>query len=222
MSSFSFKFNLKLLLVFSLITSFGCATSPGEKTAVGAGVGAAIGAGLGAVIGHRSGKKGEGALLGAAIGGVFCGLAGNSFDKQAKELAAISETRRTDNGIITKLKGDILFASGKDALKSQATDSIDQISAIIRKYPEDRLRVIGHTDTDGSEALNAALSLRRANAVKAQLIRGGVPSEYIMALGMGESQPVASNTSAEGKQLNRRVEIEITVDEATLQKNKKK
>lgn len=214
-------FGLRILIAISLIASLGCATSPGKKTAAGAGIGAAIGAGLGAVVGHRTGKRGEGALLGAAVGGIFGGLAGNSLDRQAKELEAIAETRRTDNGIITKLKGDILFASGKDALRNEAVNNIDQISAIIRKYPEDRLKIIGHTDSDGSDSLNAKLSLARADSVKAQLIRGGVPAEYITTFGMGESVPVASNTTADGKQLNRRVEIEITVDEATLQKNNK-
>lgn len=214
---------MKSFLAFTMIFSFGCATSPGEKTAIGAGVGAAVGAGLGAVIGHRTGKKGEGALIGAAVGGVFGGLAGNSLDKQAKELEKIAETRRTDEGIVTRLKGDILFASGKDTVRSEAKNNLNQIAEIIRKYPEDRLRIIGHTDSDGSDALNAELSQKRADAVKYQLILGGVPAEYITTVGMGESQPVASNKTADGKQLNRRVEIEITVDEAALnQKAKKK
>lgn len=213
---------IKGSLVLSMIFSVSCATQPGKKTAIGAGVGAAVGAGLGAVIGHRTGKKGEGALLGAAVGGLFGGLAGNSLDKQAKELEAIAETRRTDEGIVTKLKGDILFATGKDALRPEAKGNIDQIAAIIRKYPEDRLTVVGHTDSDGSDAVNNALSQRRADAVKYQLILGGVPAEYIVTVGAGKTQPIADNKSAEGKQLNRRVEIEITVDEAALNAKSKK
>lgn len=203
----------KFLAVLILILSIGCATAPGEKTAIGAGVGAAVGAGLGAVIGHRTGKAGGGALIGAAVGGMFGGAVGNRLDKQAKELQAIAETRRTDKGIITKLKGDILFATGKDKLRPEAQENLNQISEILIKYPEDRLRVFGHTDTDGSKSLNAILSQKRANAVKAQLIKGGVPAMYIETIGVGESMPVASNATASGKQLNRRVEIEITVDE---------
>lgn len=209
---------VKLLVVSAICLNVGCATSPGKKTAAGAGIGAAVGAGLGAVIGHRTGNKGGGALIGAAVGGMFGGAIGNRLDKQAKELAEIAETRRTENGIITKLKGDILFASGKDVLRPEAINNLNQIAEIIRKYPEDRLKVIGHTDSDGSNELNAALSQRRAEAVRAQLVKGGVPQEYINTYGMGEAQPVASNATAEGKQLNRRVDIEITVDESAVNK----
>ncbi len=209
-------FNLITLALTSILLCSGCATSPGKKTATGAGVGAAIGAGLGAVIGHRTGKAGGGALIGAAVGGAFGGAVGNRLDKQAKELEAIAETRRTDNGIVTKLKGDILFATGKDNLKSEAQTNINQIAEILIKYPEDRLKVFGHTDTDGSKSLNAALSQKRANSVKAQLVKGGVPAMYIETIGMGESMPVASNATAKGKQLNRRVEIEITVDKDAI------
>lgn len=201
-----------------LVLNLGCATSAGKNTKKGAGIGALVGAGVGALIGSRTGKAGEGALMGAAVGGLFGTVAGNRLDKQAEELAAIAETRRTDNGIVTKLQGDILFASGKYELKQDAVMSISQIGEIIRKYPEDRLRVIGHTDTDGSNELNAKLSQQRAESVRQLLVRSGVPSEYIQTYGMGEAQPVASNSSAEGKQLNRRVEIEISVDENAIPK----
>jgi outer membrane protein OmpA-like peptidoglycan-associated protein len=209
---------LRLVIIGALVFNFGCATSPGKKTAVGAGIGAVVGAGLGAVIGHRSGNKGQGALIGAAVGGMFGGAIGNRLDKQAKELAAIAETRRTDNGIITKLKGDILFASGKDSLRPEAINNLNQIAEIIKKYPEDRLRIVGHTDSDGSDALNATLSEKRAKSVRDQLIKAGFPQEFASTFGMGEAQPIASNTTADGKQLNRRVEIEITVDEASVPK----
>lgn len=219
-SKILFILNLSFLLVVSIGLNSGCATSAGANTKKGAGIGALVGAGVGALIGSKSGKTGEGALMGAAVGGLFGTVAGNRMDKQAEELAAIAETRRTDNGIVTKLQGDILFASGKYELKQDAVMSISQIGEIIRKYPEDRLRVVGHTDTDGSNELNAKLSQQRADSVKSLLIRSGVPSDYIQTVGMGESQPVASNKTADGKQLNRRVEIEITVDESAIPKKK--
>lgn len=206
------------LIVILLLGSFGCATQPGKKTAVGAGVGAVIGAGVGAIVGKKSGKSGEGALVGAALGGAFGGAIGNRLDKQAKELAEIAETRRTEEGIITKLKGDILFDTNKYMLKDKAVDSIDKIAAIIKKYPEDRLRVVGHTDSTGNPELNADLSRKRADSVKKRLAEGGVPADVITTYGMGETKPVASNGTVEGRRLNRRVEIEITVDEKSIPK----
>lgn len=209
----------RLSLIVALIFCSSCATSPGQKTAVGAVVGAGIGAGLGAIIGQKTGgSKGQGAAIGAVLGGALGGTYGNRLDKQAKELAAIAETRRTENGIITKLQSDILFASGKDNLKVDAQNSLNQIADIIKKYPEDRLKVIGHTDSDGSESLNNTLSLKRAESVRSQLVKAGVPQEHINIIGLGESQPIASNTDANGKQLNRRVEIEISVDEKAVPK----
>lgn len=210
-----------LAIVCSLVLLFtGCQTAPGKKTGIGAGVGAVVGAGLGAVIGHQSGKKKEGALIGAAVGGLFGAGVGNYLDKQAKELAQIAETRRTEHGIITKLKGDILFDTNRFDLKPEAAQKIDQIAAIIVKYPEDRLKVVGHTDSQGSDTVNAALSRKRANTVYNRLVKNGVPAEYINAVGMGETQPLASNSTNFGRAQNRRVELEIRVDEEAF-KNRK-
>ena len=197
-----------------------CQTAPGKKTAIGAGVGVAAGAALGAVLGHQSGNTGKGALIGATVGGLLGGGVGYYLDKQAEELAAIAETKRTERGIITKLKGDILFDTGKSHLKPTAATKIDQIARIIAKYPEDRVRVIGHTDSQGSDEVNARLSLRRANAVYDRLSRGGVPSEFIESQGMGELQPIASNSNDRGRTLNRRVELEISVDEEAFSKKR--
>lgn len=205
------------LLILAMFT--GCATEPGKKTAVGAGIGAVVGAGVGAIVGHRSGNRDKGALIGATVGGIFGGVAGNRLDKQAKELAAIAETRRTDNGIVTKLNGDILFDTNKYDLRPKADESIAQIAGIIKKYPEDRLRVVGHTDNTGGNEINAELSRKRAEAVKNRLIAGGVPAEVITSYGMGQTQPIASNSTKDGRQLNRRVEIEITVDPNSVPKN---
>lgn len=206
------------LSTLCLLFVIGCATSAGKKTKWGAGIGAAVGAGVGAALGARSGNAGKGALAGAAVGGLFGTVAGNRLDKQAEELAEIAETRRTEDGIVTKLQGDILFSSGKDQIQEDARMSINRIAEIVRKYPEDKLKVIGHTDSDGSNELNAKLSQKRAESVRDQLVKGGVPADVINTYGMGESQPVASNTSKDGKQLNRRVEIEISIDEDKVPK----
>ena len=202
---------LGLALQFS-----GCAT-PGERTAIGAGAGAVVGGLAGAIIGHQSGQGDKGALIGAALGGAVGGVVGNRMDKQARDLEKIAETRRTDEGLVTKLKSDILFDSGKASLK--ATDDIQQMGAILKKYPEDVLVVKGYTDSTGSAKVNNPLSEKRAAAVKEQLVASGVPSGSISVVGMGDANPIGDNKSAAGRAQNRRVEVEVTADPSKLPKD---
>src|SRR5712672_3340995 len=138
----------------------GCAT-PGEKTAIGAGAGAAVGAGVGALAGGW-----EGAAIGAVVGGVAGGAVGNYLDKQAQELQQVADARRTENGILVNLKSSLLFTSDSAVLRPAAVEQIAQLGDILAKYPDDRIRVQGHTDSTGSPAHNEELSLRRAEAVR--------------------------------------------------------
>jgi outer membrane protein OmpA-like peptidoglycan-associated protein len=197
--------------------TLGC-SSAGKNTAVGAGVGAAAGAAIGAIVGHQSGDRGKGALIGAALGGGLGGLVGNRLDKQKKELEQIAETKRTENGLVSKLKSDILFDSGKSALKPAASQNLGKMAEIMKKYPENVLTVKGYTDTTGSVDRNRTLSEERAAAVKNQLIAGGIPAATISIVGMGPDSPVADNSSKDGRAQNRRVEIEIAVDESKVPK----
>jgi outer membrane protein OmpA-like peptidoglycan-associated protein len=201
-------------MAFSLALS-GCA-KPGKRTAYGAGIGAAAGAAAGGIIGHQSKRGGKGAAIGAAAGAALGGGIGNYLDKQARELAQVAETKRTEEGIITTLKNNVLFDTDSSALKPQAMDQLSQLSDILKKYPEDRIVVAGHTDSRGGADYNERLSLQRAQAVKLQLISSGLPSESIEALGQGESQPIAPNATSEGMAKNRRVELHITVDQSKL------
>lgn len=207
---------LSTLFITSLILS--ACTSPGKRTAIGAGAGAAGGAILGAVIGHQSGNRTQGAVIGALAGAALGGAVGNSLDKQAKELAKIAETRRTDNGIITKLKGDILFDTNSADLKGSAVNNVDQIAAIIAKYPEDIVTVVGHTDSSGNDNYNMSLSEKRAQAVLNRMNNSGVPRHSLNVVAKGETQPVADNGTALGRSQNRRVELHITVDPEKVKK----
>jgi outer membrane protein OmpA-like peptidoglycan-associated protein len=201
-----------ILTMLGSILISGC-TTPGKRTAIGTGVGAAAGAGVGAAIGSASGKAKEGAIIGAVSGAIIGGAIGNRLDKQAKELAQIAETRRTEEGILVSLKGDILFDTGKANLKPDASERVNKIAEILAKYPEDRIVVIGHTDNVGNNEINQRLSENRANAVKVALLSQGVPAENITVVGMGKSQPIASNNTPEGRAKNRRVELNITIPE---------
>lgn len=200
------------LAVFGLTLNTAC-ESAGKRTKISAGVGAAAGAVAGAVIGHQSGNRGKGAAIGAAVGAAAGGAFGYSMDKQAKELEKIAETKRTENGIITKLKGDILFPSGSPQIKGPAQDSINKISDILKKYPENRITIIGHTDSTGKASTNQDLSEQRARAVKAMMVSRGVPADAIKTVGAGENSPIAPNDTKEGRAQNRRVELQITMEE---------
>lgn len=202
-------------LVAGALAVAGCAT-PGKKTATGAGIGAATGAAVGGIIGSLQGKAGEGALYGAAAGVLVGGGIGNYLDKQAKELEVLAETKRTENGIITTLKSNLLFDTGKADLKPAAVDSVNQISDIIKRYPEDKVIVVGFTDDQGTDAYNQRLSEQRAQAVRLAMIARGVPAAAVEPVGMGEASPVASNATAEGRAQNRRVELQISVDESKI------
>lgn len=198
------------LLILSVVLT-ACVT-PGKRTAVGGVGGAAAGAAAGAAIGAAAGDAGKGAWIGALAGGAIGTVIGNKLDRQARELEALAETKRTENGIITTLKENLLFDTGKAVVKPSAKDSINQISDILKQYPEDHIIVVGHTDNVGSDAYNQQLSEQRARAVRLAMIERGVPASSVEAIGQGESNPVADNSTAAGRSKNRRVELQISID----------
>lgn len=191
----------------------GCETA-GKKTAMGTGAGVLAGALLGGVIGNQSGNKEKGAMLGGVLGGAIGGTVGYRMDKQAKELAAIAETKRTDQGILMTLKGNILFSTNSATLQSEALSTVNQITDVLKKYPENRLVVVGHTDSTGNNDHNQRLSEQRAQSVRVAMISNGITSSSVEAIGVGPSQPVAANTNEEGRAKNRRVELHISGGEA--------
>jgi outer membrane protein OmpA-like peptidoglycan-associated protein len=196
---------LHALIAAALLVTTSCATA-GKDTAIGAGGGALAGAGLGALLGG-----GKGAIIGAGVGALAGGSVGLYLDKQAKDLEEIAETKRTENGVIVRMKSEILFETGSAVLKPEAVAQIEKVGDVLAKYSDDRIRVEGHTDSVGTRQANEELSLRRANAVKSVLIGRGVKETQITALGMGEEHPIADNKTADGKKQNRRVEVHIDV-----------
>lgn len=211
----------KMSLILVLILGVAGCASENKRTAMGAGLGAAAGGVLGAVVGHQSGNRAAGAMVGAALGAGMGGMIGHRMDKQAKELAQIAETKRTDQGLVTKLKSDILFDSGKSDLKPAAKENLLKMAKIMKKYPENVLTIKGYTDSTGTKAINEKLSLERADAVRGQLISAGMPQATISTLGEGPASPIADNSTQAGRSQNRRVEIEITVDESKVPKKGK-
>jgi outer membrane protein OmpA-like peptidoglycan-associated protein len=211
------------VLAMGALVAAGCA-EPMTKTQKGAAYGTGIGAAAGAGLGQAIGGDTKATLLGAGIGAVVGGLAGagigNYMEKQeaamqqqfaASDSASIS---RDANVLAVTFKSDVLFDSGSAALKAGAYQEINRVAQVLIQYPETRIMVAGHTDSDGSEAFNQDLSIRRAEAVRNALVAQGVSATRINAMGFGETQPVADNANAAGKQLNRRVVITIVPQNA--------
>ena len=126
------------------------------------------------------------------------------LQRQIDELQA----KPTDRGLVLTL-GDVLFTTGMSDLNAGAASSLDKLTAFLNHYPERNAVIEGYTDSMGSEDYNLGLSQRRADAVKSYLMGHGIGSMRLAASGKGESQPVASNDSATGRQQNRRVEVII-------------
>jgi len=206
------------MVALCALAAAGCAqpmTTTQKGAVYGTGIGAAVGAGLGQAIGGDT----KGTLLGAGIGAAVGGLAGagigNYMQKQEAALQqqfAASESasiRRDADVLAVTFKSDVLFDSGSSALKAGAYQEINRVAQVLVQYPETRIMVAGHTDSDGSEAFNQDLSVRRAEAVRNALVQQGVAAARINTVGFGESQPIADNATAVGKQLNRRVVVTI-------------
>jgi outer membrane protein OmpA-like peptidoglycan-associated protein len=209
-----------LLLTAVLVLGAGCATNPDgtteyKRTAIGALGGAAVGAGAGALIAGR-GHGGTGALIGGVAGAVVGGGIGNYMDRQAAEMkrklpdAAIA---RQGDKLYVALASGILFDVDRDQVKPSARDQIGKAAEVLVKYPDTYVTVEGHTDSTGSAEHNRKLSERRAAGVRDLLASGGVAASRLAVRGYGETDPVADNATPEGRQANRRVQLEIRPNE---------
>jgi len=185
-----------------------------SRTAKGGAIGAGAGAGVGAVIGNQFGSDGTvvGAIIGAAVGGTAGALIGRHMDKQAEELRNDLEgatVTRVGEGIRITFDSGLLFAVNESTLNPTSQGNLDQLAETLKKYDDTEILVEGHTDSDGAEEHNQALSVRRAQSVSSYLVRKGVANSRLSTSGYGEMQPIADNSTAEGKSQNRRVEIAI-------------
>lgn len=208
----------KTVLLCTALALLSACTTPGKRTAWGAAGGAAVGAGTGAVIAKSTGgKAGQGAVYGAIAGVLAGGLLGNYYDKQAKELAAIAEVVKGENGIQVFLKNDILFATNSSELSADAMQTLTDLNRVLKKYPKNRIVVQGYTDSTGTLALNQKLSTARAKAVYDFLLGSGLKTQSITYIGYGPADPIASNSTAAGRAQNRRVVLSITANEKDLQ-----
>ena len=200
--------------VAMLLGSLGaCATNTGtvldDKRAQGAILGTLAGAATGAAIDHN--KRGRGALIGAAVGGLAGVGIGHYLEKQKEEIDKIPDAnvQRQGEVLMVAFPGDVLFDTGSSSLAPGAYSRLDQLADTLERYPDTDVIIKGHTDGTGSEEVNQTLSEKRADAVRRYLIGKGVSPARMTSVGFGESMPLATNATPEGRLQNRRVEIEL-------------
>jgi outer membrane protein OmpA-like peptidoglycan-associated protein len=201
------RFGLAGIIIIGLL---GCAHF--GKREQGAVIGAAAGGALGGVIGHEAGNTAVGAILGAVIGGAAGAYIGNYMDKQADEMKRDiqgAKIERIGEGIKITFDSGILFDVDKSALQTPATTNLQKLAVILNKYPDTQILIEGHTDNTGSEDHNMDLSIRRAQTVANYLGNQQVSPIRFHTAGYGETQPIASNETVDGRQQNRRVDIAI-------------
>ena len=212
---------LKVILVSASLTIAvsGCETLDAytQESETSSGTkGAVIGALAGAVVGLASGddavERRQRALIGAGVGALAGGAIGAYMDRQEAELRAelegtgVSVTRIGDN-ITLNMPGHVTFATNSSDLSPAFFDVLTSVGKVLTEFDQTVVEVAGHTDSTGSDSYNQALSERRAGSVSQYLQSQGIDGRRLITIGLGESMPVADNTTNAGRQANRRVEI---------------
>jgi outer membrane protein OmpA-like peptidoglycan-associated protein len=198
-------------LAFVVLTA-GSSLSCARNAQRGLVIGAAGGAVLGGVIGKVSGSTAKGAIIGAAVGGAAGAIIGDQMDRQAKEIELQvpgATVERVGEGIQVTFESGLLFDFDSDVVKSTAQHNLAALASSLEKYPKSDLLVLGHTDSVGTEEYNSDLSVRRADAAARYLISRDVARSRIATGGLGETEPVGSNSDEAGRRRNRRVEVAI-------------
>ena len=209
------------IALFGIVAS-GCKTM--NRTQKGAVIGAAGGDAIGAVIGKAAGNTAMGAIIGAAVGGATGAIIGRKMDKQAEEMKKVlgdAEVRREGEGIVILFKEKVLFGFDRSDLTGSAQTNLDKLVNVLQKYPDTDIQIIGHTDNKGTDEYNQGLSERRASSVASYLRTKGISSSRLTTKGMGESDPIATNDTEDGRSQNRRVEFVITANEKMKEEAKR-
>lgn len=203
-----------MVVIFALPMSAADPATTRDKTKKGAAIGAVAGGVLGAVIGNNrgSGNAKRGTIVGAVAGTAIGAGIGAYMDKQERELRQIEgvEVHRTDDDELNVVvKNEVLFDSGSASLRGISRDALQEMADVFKRYNDTTIVIEGHTDSVGSAEYNRGLSRRRAYSVENYLTDLGVRGSRMEIVGRGESDPRSSNSTAAGRQRNRRVEIHV-------------
>lgn len=217
---------MKKFAILAVCASFGlaaCQTQDpytGEQKTSKATYGALIGAVGGALAGGLIGKgdardRRERALIGAGVGALAGGGVGYYMDKQEAELtqrlraSGVSVTR-VGNDIILNMPGNVTFATDSSDINARFYEVLNSVAIVLKEYDKTLIDVTGHTDSTGSDQYNLELSQKRASSVANYLMAQGLDARRFYIVGAGESQPIATNDTAAGREQNRRVEIRLS------------
>jgi outer membrane protein OmpA-like peptidoglycan-associated protein len=187
----------------------------------GAVIGAGTGAVIGGVIGNQTGSTARGAIIGAVLGGAAGAVIGHQMDQQAKEIGDRipgATVQRIGEGIAVTFASGILFPFDSDQILPAGRANLDELALSLQRYPNSSLTIVGHTDSVGTDSYNQSLSERRARSASAYLQSKGIAASRLTAVGRGETEPIASNSTEEGRQRNRRVEVAIYASEEYRQR----
>ncbi len=205
----------------AMLVLAGCNMS---NTAKGTMIGAGGGAAVGAVIGAIAGNTAVGAAIGGVVGAGTGAIIGHKMDKAKKEAEAVKnaqvETITDANGleaIKVTFDSGILFATNKADLNAASKASLTQFAEVLKENKDMDIAIFGHTDNTGTDAVNNPLSKNRAQSVSKFLKSQGVASSQIKTIdGQGSKNPVADNSTAEGRKQNRRVEVYMYASEQMI------
>lgn len=181
-----------------------------RRTGTGAGIGALAGAVLSSATG---GNAGTGAVVGAGIGALGTYIWSRHMDEQKRTMeqatqgTGVTVVQTADNQLKLDIPSDISFDTGSAVVKPNLRPILDRFAEGLRNNPRAEVRIVGHTDSTGSDAVNNPLSQDRAASTRDYLVARGVPFDRFMVEGRGSHQPVAGNDTADGRARNRRVEI---------------
>jgi outer membrane protein OmpA-like peptidoglycan-associated protein len=204
-----------LSLALATVGILGSGCNSLTKTQKGAAIGAGAGGTVGAFIGKAAGNTALGAIIGGAVGGTAGAFIGRNMDRQAAEIKQTvpgATVTREGEGILVKFDSGILFDTDKSALKAEAQSNLQKLAASLQNNPETNILIVGHTDNTGSDAHNMDLSIQRAQSVKSYIAAQNVPASRLQTSGKGETEPIADNTTVDGRSKNRRVEIVIVAN----------
>ncbi len=202
-----------------IIGMMGCQTtdpytgeSKTSNAAKGAGIGVLAGAVLGAAVNHDN--RGKGALIGAALGGTAGGGYGHYQDKQEEklrqELAGTGvDVQRTGDNIKLIMPGNVTFRTGSAEIQADFYNTLNSVAGSLKEFSASNVKITGYTDSTGDAMRNQLLSEQRASSVARYLQSQGVTSARLQTTGMGARNPLQSNNTEEGRQANRRVELDV-------------
>ncbi|MFP5412613.1 MAG: OmpA family protein [Gammaproteobacteria bacterium] len=203
------------ILAVAAIALAGCEsmTETQQRTAIGTGLGALAGAALGSAVGGSGTATRNAAVLGAAAGGIGTYMWSKRMEEQKLAMqqatagTGVGVTQTADNQLKLDIPSDISFDTGRADIKPNFRPILDRFAQTLNANPGTTVRIIGHTDSTGTDAVNEPLSVNRAASVRQYLADRGVSATRIAIEGRGSREPIADNATAAGRAQNRRVEI---------------